>query len=135
VDADRVALLRRFYDAWNRDDFDALSALLHPDIEWRSSGVFPGLEPVYRGQRQVRQWWDAVHEPFEEFTIRLDEVREVEGELAACVRFRAVGRESGAPVDLPFVHVVTFEDGLIRRISSHVSVEKALAAVRDPGRP
>ena len=125
-----MEMVRRLYGAWDRDDFETFRASLHPDVEWHSSGRFPGLEPVYHGPDGVRDWWVAVKEPFEEWTIELERVREVEGWLVAEVRFHAVGKESGVAVDLPFAHVFEFEGELIRRYWSEDSVERALAAAR-----
>ena len=123
-------MLRRLYGAWNRDDFEAFRPSLHPDVEWHSSGRFPGLEPVYHGRDGVRDWWHALREPFEEWTIDLEQVHEVDGRLVAEVRFHAVGKESGVAVDLPFAHVFELDGDLIRRYWSYDSVEKALAAAR-----
>ena len=124
-------LVQRAYDAWNRDDFEAARAMVHPDVEWRSSGVFPGLEPVYRGEAGVRDWWQQLREPFERFTVEIERLIEREGRalVVAQVRFRAVGKESGAPVDLQFANVWEFRDGLIVRYRAYASVDEALAAV------
>jgi ketosteroid isomerase-like protein len=118
------------YDAWNRDDFEGFVDMLHPDVEWHSSGVFPGLEPVYRGREGVRRWWHAIRDPFERFTIEVEEVREAGGATVASVRFRAVGKGSGARVDLPFAHVFEFEDARVVRYWAYDSVDTALAARR-----
>ena len=43
-------LAERGYRAWNEDDLDGLLAICHPEVEYHTSGVFPGLESVYERQ-------------------------------------------------------------------------------------
>ena len=128
--ARREELLRRLYAAWNRGDFEALRESLHPEVEWHSSGVFPGLEPVYRGHDEVRDWWHAIKDPFDEFTIEMEDAREVDGRVVTSVRLEAVGKGSGASVKLPFAHLFEFEGDSIIRYRSFDSLEKALAEAR-----
>ena len=51
---ENVELVRRAYDAWNRDDMDACLALMDPEVEWHTTGRLPDVEPVYRGHEGVR---------------------------------------------------------------------------------
>jgi hypothetical protein len=101
---------------------------MHPEVEWHSSGAFPGLEPVYYGTDDVERWWRTVKEPFESWTIDIEEHAEVGGKLATRVRFNAVGRESGVTVDLPFGQVWEIEGGVLLRFAAYPSWEEALAA-------
>ena len=126
--ASSTEILDTLYDAWNRDDFEAARALIHPNVEWHTSGVFPGLEPVYRGHDGVRQWWLAVKEPFDHFNVLVEREHQAGRVVVAEVRFEAVGRESGVEVKLPFAHVFEIEDDLIMRYWSYDSLEAALAA-------
>ena len=48
-----LELVRRAYDVWNRDELGPWLEVLHPDLEWHTSGVFPDLDPVYRGELTV----------------------------------------------------------------------------------
>jgi ketosteroid isomerase-like protein len=124
-----VEIVRAAYETWNRDDFEAATELMHPDVEWRTSGAFPGFEPVYHGYDGVRAWWRDLKEPFESFTIEVDRVEEHGDVLVSTVRFRAIGKESGVQVDLPFAGAWWIEDGLVKRYASYRSLEEARAAV------
>jgi ketosteroid isomerase-like protein len=57
---DGVELGRRWNEAWNAHDLDAVMALLHPDIEFSSPHI-PVIagEPsgVLRGHEAVRAYW------------------------------------------------------------------------------
>jgi ketosteroid isomerase-like protein len=119
--------MRTIYAHFDRDDFEGISRYMHPDIEWHSSGVFPGLDPVYRGLEDVRRWWHAVREPFEEFKVELERVWDEGDVVVTAVRFVAVGKESGVRVDLPFAHVFRFDGDLVTHYASHGTVDEALA--------
>ena len=122
-------LVRRAYETWNDDDFEAASRMMHPEVEWHSSGLFPGLPAVCHGIEEVRGWWTALKEPWEHFTIEPVEIWE-EGDRAACLmQFHAAGKESGVGVELEFAAAWEFEEGLIRRYRSFVSAEEAKSAL------
>ena len=38
---------------------------VHPDWEFHTSGVFPGLKPVYRGPDGAAELWEAMRGPWE----------------------------------------------------------------------
>ena len=46
---ENVEVVRSSFDAWNRGDIDTWLGWAHPDIEFRTSGLYPGTDPLYRG--------------------------------------------------------------------------------------
>lgn len=126
--SERLERVERAYEAWNRDDFDAVEQEFHPQIEWRSAGIFPGLERDADGLEGVRAWWRALKEPWESFTIEIRRHWETDDALVTWVAFDAIGRGSGVEVNLEFAHVFEFEDGLVRRYRSFRSLEEAFEA-------
>ncbi len=122
-------VVRRAYDAWNRDDFDSARAILHPNVEWQSSGVFPGFEPLYRGHDGVRDWWEALKAPWQWFVVHVERTVDAENTVLVATRFEAVGKDSGVKVDMPFANVWWLEDGLVVRFAAYSSWEQALEAV------
>ena len=72
----RLDLVTRWYEAWNRDDLDAGLELFHPEVEWHTSGVFPDLDPVYRGHEGLAKVWRQTHDPWEEFRIDMEQFEE-----------------------------------------------------------
>ena len=125
---ENVEIVRRMYDAWNRDDFEVARPLIHPEVEWRTSGAFPGLEPVYRGVGGVRQFWQDLKEPWESFLIHIE--RDVaEGDTVIVnLRFEAIGRASGAKVVLHFANTWRVQDGLVVDFGSTRTFDEALEA-------
>lgn len=126
--SDRYERLLAAYEAWNRDDFEAIVPDLHPEIEWHSSGLFPGLEPVSHGVEGVRRWWTALKEPWESFRIDVQQHWEQGDVIAAWVAFSAIGRESGVEVKLGFANVYVFEGDRIIRFHSSPHLDEALTA-------
>ena len=125
-----MEVVRRAYEAWNRQDLDAFLSVVHPDAEWRGPGdLFIGIEGVYRGHAGVRDWWNAAKEPWQYFKSHVQRSFAGGDKVVTVVRFEAVGKESGAKVELPFLaNVVELKDGLIVRFNSYYSLDEALDA-------
>jgi len=81
---------------WNSGDLDALLVLAanEPDSEFRTSGVFPGVQPVYRGVEGTRQLWNDMRGPWENLHISIERIRT---SAIPCFRF-SPSRRSGATV-------------------------------------
>ena len=123
-------LIRRAYAAWSGDDWDEFCTVLHPEIEWYSSGAFPGFEPVYHGHEGVRRWWHDFKDPFETASIELEDLSEHGEAVLTTVRLAGVGKGSGVPVDLPFYNTFRFREGLVVRFASFAGLEEAQADVK-----
>jgi ketosteroid isomerase-like protein len=98
------------YEAWNARDFDAVIALIHPDVEWTFAGgaQFPGTDDVYRGHEGVRRFWREFIDPWESIRIEITDTREAEDTLVAFVNFHGVGTGSGLKLTVPFVHLLSY---------------------------
>ena len=105
--------MRRALEAWNRHDLEALLALCHPGVRFRSLiGAVEGSK-AHRGHEGVRRWWVEAEEVFEGRRLQVDEV----GTRGDWVVFTGVGigtgRASRAEVRWPFVGVARLADGLL----------------------
>jgi ketosteroid isomerase-like protein len=130
---ENLEVVRRVYDAWNRHDLDAFLSFVHPDAEWggddAATDLFLGVKSVYVGREGVREWWNAVKEPWAYFKSHVQRTFAGGDTVVTVVRFEAEGKESGARVELPFITNVTrFKGGLIIRFNAYYSLEEALAA-------
>lgn len=104
-----VDRIRQLYSAFARRDRLALSALCHPEIEWRQNPGFPGgginrgvdqiIENVY--QANASRWLSFQFEPDEMFSC----------EHAVIVQGHYVvqGKQAASPVRAQAVHIFKFE--------------------------
>jgi ketosteroid isomerase-like protein len=121
-DEEIIARLRRFYEAFNRDDIDAAMEIAHPEIEF----VRPWGQPPLRGADALRGWmqpdaFDAQQLEALELSIKGNKV---------LVRSHARGRGagSGIEVDVDFWAVWTLDDdGLATRLEFYLDHQEAEA--------
>ena len=125
-----TGLLLTGYDAWNRGDRAAWLELLDPEIEIETSGVFPDLAPDYRGRERAGKFWDQMLEPWDEFHIEVERIEEEGDVVAAGIRFRARGEDSGVEVDMRFGMGMLGRDGLGIRFITRSTFDEARQAVR-----
>ncbi len=120
-------------DAANRRDADAFIACISPDVEWEDeppdADPFPGLRGTYRGRAEVREWFEAVLEPWESFQVEIEEIieasadRVVYGELLT-----GRGKGSGVDTEVRAWEVAWFADGKITRRRVFGTRDRALEA-------
>ena len=116
-----IALLRRYLEAINNWDFDAMMQLLHPDISYElpyAPSAFPrvtrGLDEVITFLRSIPDF--AVEENL--YDIRIDTLGQDPNELVA--EFRSdMKLASGRPYSNTYVARATVRDGRILRFAEH----------------
>ncbi len=120
----------RSYDAFARDDMDAVLADMHPDIEWHQAQGLPH-GGFYRGIEEVRHhifdpldrdWW-------KEFVVEPEEFVESGDQVVVIGRYRGVAKGTEKLLDVPFVHVWTFRDGLAVRFRQFLDTAGWVAAL------
>ena len=118
-------IVERGYDAWNEDDLEAFVVLTHPEAEYTPSGVFPGMDSVYRGEEGIRRWWDTFHEPWSQIKVVPERIVERDEELAVLIRFEGVGRD-GIESTMKFINRLEILDGLLYRLVGQPASDEAL---------
>jgi uncharacterized protein len=107
-----VEIVKRSYEAFARDDMDGVLGDMDPDIEWHQAqglphgGYYRGLDEVKRNifDPLDSEWWD-------DFTATPDEFLDAGDHVVVLGRYRGVGKQTGRPLDVPFVHVWTLRGG------------------------
>lgn len=122
-----LELVRSAYDAWNKDDLEAQLALLHPEFEYVTSGLFPGLAPIYRGHEGYRDFWRDFKQVWESLRIDIAQLDEVGEQYVALLDFEARSRD-GLTVRRQWGNVLSVRDGLAVRIQAFGSWAEALEA-------
>ena len=123
-----IDLTRAAVDAWNRNDLDAWLEGADPDIEFRLAGIFPDVDPVYRGREGLARFWQTWHEPWRELRLEIDYIGEREDWVVVEVRYRATGHD-GIRADMQLVTAVRFRDGLAVEMIGRSTVQEAWQAI------
>jgi ketosteroid isomerase-like protein len=125
---ENVEAFKRFADANNRRDVEALLAELDADVEWQSAvlGSLGGEATVHRGHDGVREMLGDLYEAFSEFRVEFAEIRDLGDRIVAIGRWITRGEESGVEVTPPLASVVDFENGKAIRVRSYLDPEDAL---------
>jgi ketosteroid isomerase-like protein len=114
---DNAALTLKAIDALNRADFDALLALLSPDVVWEALEGVSGIGELYRGRAGVREWIALMWENMEEGVhADIDQMADLgDDRVIFAVVFTARRKGSGVPFELRNWQILWFADGLITR--------------------
>ena len=118
-------IAERGYAAWNNDDLDGLLDFCHPEVEYYTSGVFPGLQSVYYGPEGIKQWWADFHEPWQAIKVIPQRIAETDKGVAVLIRFEGTGRQ-GIETEMEFINTIEVRDGLALRFDSQPPTEEAL---------
>src|SRR3954468_18509814 len=111
-----VALVGRLVDAYNADDVEALLELLHPDVTVIPAPLVLAPGTVYHGHDGYRSMLADVGMTFSSVRLRPHVVRRVNQQVVTV--WTAVGRRRRASTltSLKAVHLISCEDGLVRRL-------------------
>ncbi len=110
----------RMYAAVNARDRGAIRALTASDI------VVGTTVEAFRGPESLLEWLDDGDDAFDDFTVELLDVEELDGHVVVSMRQRGRGKASGAEVDDRITHVWTVRDGRATRMQSFANRDDAM---------
>jgi ketosteroid isomerase-like protein len=125
---ENVEVIQTALAAWSRGDLDAVLALTDPELEYRTSGAFPGLRTVYHGREGFVRFSRDFRDPWEEITFTPERFVDAADQVAVLGRFDARGRD-GIPVGKELGFVFTMRDGLATRITAYAEWGETLAGL------
>ena len=128
VSVENVELLKRGVEAFNRGDMDAMLALMDPDVEFLTAGLFPGVSAVYRGHDGWVAFWRDFRDTWESLSVEANEFHDAGDRVVLLLTFDARGR-NGLEVHRKFANVWTIRDGVGVRIQSYGEWSAALESV------
>jgi ketosteroid isomerase-like protein len=130
---ENVEIVRQLIEAARSGDVRAIEAFLavsDPSLEHTRLPAASGPE-VYRGHDGARRWFVDMAELWREWRNEIEELVAVGPDtVAARIRFIAVGRDSGVPVEARLGMVCVVSEGKVLRSRTYASGEEALEAVR-----
>ena len=111
---ENVEVVRRFYDAWARDEFPGPVELMAPEIEYVNppGAVEPGTR---RGLAAFSRAVEKVYEGWETWHIEPEQFKAVGDQVAVVLSYRARGRGSGIEVEGRESALWTLRDGKVSR--------------------
>jgi ketosteroid isomerase-like protein len=124
-----VESIRRGWEAWLREDMDALVSLWDPDVIWDTSHFRDWPESSYYGVEGVRKFLTEWLEVWGEYKIDVEEVRSApDGRVVSLFTHRGRGQQSGVPMELPMAQIATLRDGKVIRFENYDDRSEALEA-------
>jgi ketosteroid isomerase-like protein len=128
VSSQNAEIVRRSLERWNDGDLEGFIENVDPEIEWRTSGLYPGVDPVYYGREGFRNFWRDFHEMWQTLTMELRDVVSLGDRVAFAFHFDATGRD-GVRAGRDQASLATIRNGLLFRIENYASWDEALAAL------
>jgi ketosteroid isomerase-like protein len=122
-----VALVTSLYQAVNENDLSTFLDLMHPEVELRTSGVYPDFRESYRGRSGAADYWEAARGVWDNFEIEIKSCEAVEERVLVLLNQHVEGRE-GIAVDHEWGHLFDFEGDSIRRVVGYDSWQAARQA-------
>ena len=132
---ENVAIVRAMLEAigpeTERDDW--IGEFLDPEIEWHDMPTYPGAG-VYVGREAFGRHAAEYEDAWQDWGIEIEDIRAAGDRVVARIRYRGVGKQSGAPITgglgAPATGAVfELRGGQILRVVQFVSYEDALKAV------
>jgi ketosteroid isomerase-like protein len=123
---ENVEIVRSFYEAFNRRDWDAAFRDLAPDGELTTP---PGPRGgTYRGREECQGYMEGWITAFEVMTVEPEEIFECGDEVVVFVRVGAQPKGSSAEIEIRNGHVWTIRNGKAQSMRIFPERERALEA-------
>ena len=124
------AVIRRAFEAWNREDFEGFLDAAHPDVEY-APGIVIGQaegERVVYGRDRLREFFDEWHTTWKTH-LTLESIEPAGDDRVLILgKMRMTGAQSGASVEQEVGWLGYVENEQLRRLESFPTHEAARAA-------
>ncbi len=127
---ENVEAFKRFLDAYNRRDVEAMLEGLDPEVEWHPAILVPleGEATVYRGHEGMRRWVRDLDEVFADIHVEYSEIRDLGERIVGIGHIRMRGTGSGAETESPVASVSEFKNAKAIRVRTYLDPNEALEA-------
>ena len=128
---EKLKLTHKSYEAFSRNDLEALLDLYDPRCVWDMSNYAGWPErQVYEGREGMAEFFDTWLGPWEDFYFEIKQVLDLPDSRVLVVGCgRGHGQLSGAEVELPPVaQIIGFRDGKLLRVDNYSDVEEGRSA-------
>ena len=125
---ENVELLRRGYEAFNRQDFEAWLDFLDPQVEFREMVLTPDAA-TYHGREAVRAWLKSGQDAFAAVEFRIERTIDGGDAVVAAVWVHGRGVGSGAEFETRIAHASRWWNGRAVFVAAYPELRQALEAV------
>ena len=133
AERDNVALLEEGIAAYNRGDLSFVIERAAEDIEVHAVGELVNAG-TYHGRDEFSRWMMSWQEAWSEISLEVRGVEAIDERfLLVDVWQRAVGAESGVPVEMGIFQLIEARNGELARFHLYASRDQALAALERLG--
>lgn len=128
---ENTRVVQQIYEAFEREDVEALLRLVADDAEWVDPG--PAGTPTagtWKGHDQIRRWFAAAQESYE---FQQFEPRQyvAQGDYVVVLGYyRGTARTTGRPFESDWAMAFTLRDGKITRYQEYTDTEVLGTAFR-----
>ncbi len=119
-----VEVVRRCYDAFQRQDVDAFMTLFHPEVEVDLSRTAPDLG-TYHGRDGMLEGWRKWRGAWERYDAKIEELVASGDRVLALVRISMRSRGQGIDTELVGADLFTVRDDLIVRFANYFDRDDA----------
>ncbi|MDB4989499.1 MAG: hypothetical protein JWN04_4677 [Myxococcaceae bacterium] len=123
-----IKLVQAVYASFQQRDLVALTRLVSPEIFIRQSEQLP-WGGIYRGLGEFQQFFAKLTEHIDS-NLSFDNLIDAGDDVVAIGRTSGHVVKSGAPFDVPVVHVWSVRDGLIVSFQPYIDVPLMQASLR-----
>ena len=124
---ENVAAAKRMYEARNRGDVAAVLAECDPDVEWHPHLSSLSGRPI-QGHAGIREYMASLEESWRVFRHDPERFIDAGDKVVALLQTHARGRGSGAELDVPVAHVLSFRNGKCLGYVSYLDQAEGLRA-------
>jgi ketosteroid isomerase-like protein len=124
---ENIEVVRRTVETFAAGEDVFAKGLVSAESEWHPAPELPGVE-TYVGPDGFAEFMTLWTEDFEDWKVRLKDVRGRGDRVVAFAHQEGVGTISGAPVEMDFAMVFTLRDGVVTDVRAFLDDDEALAA-------
>jgi ketosteroid isomerase-like protein len=132
---ENVEIVRAMFEAVGpkTDTDDWLDEFCDPEIEWHDVSIYPSAG-IHAGRDAVRRHAAEFEDAWSDWGIEIEDIRDAGDRVVLRIRYRGVGKQSGAPITGGVMNpatgaVVELRAGRILRVVQFVTHAEALEAV------
>jgi len=123
---ENVEIVRRFGEAFNAHDVEALCELAGADIEFAPYPATALETTTFTGHDGLRSYFVEADAAWETLQLRAYEVRDLGSRVLSVGELHGQGRLSGLALDTPLASLVELRDGKVVRVETFTSAQQAL---------